>query len=367
MTNYSGFARVIALSMSLCFGTACAGTSQALTVPAGFSAPVILSKKSAGDCQTAPEPFVQVLDFPSKYEGSGSSRDELNSDAEQRYKGATAGISTFETGIAALTSRYLQSGAKEDLNCTLGWLDRWATTNALLGKAETPTGKAVRKWALAAVSASYLRLQRSSTKPLQGHEELQQHIESWLKAVANQVAVEWPVDAPVGKVNNHYYWAAWSLVATGVALNDRGLFDHGLAIYKTFERQITVEGLLPNELKRSSRALGYHAYALSPLTMIATFANANGETVEVGAGSPLQRLATTVFNGFEAPERFVRLVGAKQETSNSIATNYGWLEPYCSIADCSGAMASFLQSHRPMKSTRMGGDLTALFSGVPKQ
>lgn len=366
MNIYSLGMRNFAAVSCLLLGTGCAAANQPLTAPPGFSSPVTVSKRAGSECPNSPEPFVAALNFPSKYEGSGTARDELNTDAEQRYKGATEPISQFETGVAALTSRYLQRGAVSDLSCVLTWLDQWATQGALLGQAGTHTGKSVRKWALAAISASYLRLQRSVDNPLKDSDEQRAHIEQWLRAVASRVVVEWPLDTPQNKVNNHYYWAAWSLVATGTALNDRRLFDHGLAIYRIFENQLTADGLLPNELARRSRALNYHAYALAPLAMIAAFGVANGESIRVDATSPLSRLASTVFDGFESPQRFVALVGARQETSSSVATNFSWLEPYCAITTCNESMRAFLQGHRPLKSTRLGGDLTALFSGVAK-
>ncbi len=345
---------------------AVAQAADPLVVPVGFSAPVLTTKHEVFECPEVPTPFRQALDFPSKYEGSGKARDELNADADDRYKQAIAPITTFEIGVATVSSGYMRQGDSEELNCVLTWLDQWATSEALLGKSTTHTGKSVRKWSLASISSSYLRLQRSRSNPLKGHEEQQAHIERWLKAIASQVIVEWPLDTPLKKVNNHFYWAAWSLVATGVAINDRSMFNHGMAIYRLFERQVTQDGLLPNELARKSRALEYHAYALSPLAMIATFAIANGEAIEVGPQSPLGKLANTVFDGLTSPPRFADLVASKQETSKSVASNYGWLEPYCSLGSCSDVMTNFLHSNRPMKSTRMGGDLTSLFAGSNK-
>jgi len=362
MSTHSFWVHGCATLSWLLLSTGCAVANQSLAVPDGFSSPVVVGKRGHSECPTAPVPFVGSLNFPSKYEGSGTARDELNPDAEQRYKGATESISQLEAGVASLTSRYLQRGSISDLSCVLSWLDRWATQDALLGEAKTHTGKSVRKWALASISASYLRLQRSASNPLIGHDEQRAHIEQWLRAIASRVVVEWPLSMPSSKVNNHYYWAAWSLVATGTALNDSALFDYGLAIFRTFEGQLTVDGLLPNEVARRSRALNYHAYALAPLAMIATFAVANGKSIEVDAQSPLGRLASTVFDGFQSPDRFAKLVGVKQETSSSVSTNFSWLEPYCAITTCNESMGTFLQAHRPLKSTRMGGDLTALFS-----
>lgn len=339
----------------------CFAANDALVAPQGFTSSIPSNQRTSSGCDSAPRPFTGALNFPSKYEGSGSSRDELNVDAERRYKDATSSISSFEMGIASLTSRSIRHGSDADVDCVLSWLGEWAEHGALLGKAQTHTGKSVRKWALAAISTSYLRLQQSTSAPLKKHGDERNRIEAWLRAIAVKVAAEWPVDAPINKINNHFYWAAWSLVSTGTVLNDRAMFNQGFEIYRIFERQITEDGLLPNEVGRRSRALGYHAYALAPLAMIAAFAVANDEVIDTGPKSPLSRLAKTVFDGFQAPAGFAELVGSKQEVSESVATNFSWLEPYCSIAMCDPTMADFLLANRPFKSTRLGGDLTALF------
>lgn len=352
---------LLSLSLGLLQQQCLADVDTSLVAPHGFYVSIASHSERRTACEQAPQPFTKPLDFPSKYEGSDAARDNLNVDAELRYKEATSTISTFEIGVAAMASRYAQSRSVEVANCALSWLTSWAEHGALLAKAETHTGKSVRKWVLAAVSTSYLRLQRSNSPQPDERSNKQATIEAWLRSIAAKVMEEWPVDAPINKVNNHFYWAAWSLISTGTVLNDRAMFNHGMKIFRTFERQVSDKGLLSNEVSRRSRALGYHAYALAPLTMIATFGIANGEVVDTTPSSPLSRLARTVFDGFHAPTRFADSVGSKQKFSSNVNTNFSWLEPYCSIVACDRDMMEFLQQNRPFKSTRMGGDLTTLF------
>lgn len=314
------------------------------------------------DCASVPVSFVSKLDFPSKYEGSGAARDELNSDANERYKDATDAITGYEKGLVAIANRYVKSRSDSTGRCFVVWLRKWARDGALLGQSTTHTGKSVRKWVLASISAAYFRVKHESPDLFHGQESDQKIIESWIKTIADLVIQEWPVDVATKKINNHYYWAAWSLVASGLAVDDRKYFEYGLSIYHLFENQITEEGLLPNELVRRSRALNYHAYALSPLVMIAAFAHYNEVSVSTGKNSALTKLAETVFHGLSDPKSFESLTGAKQEISLNSATNYAWLEPYCAVATCSTAMLFEVDKRRPLQSTRMGGDLTAMFS-----
>src|SRR3546814_19759635 len=57
----------------------------ALVPPPGYYAAVGQKNKGAS-CPTPPPPFTDTLDFPSKYEGSGKSRDTLNEKSNLRYK-----------------------------------------------------------------------------------------------------------------------------------------------------------------------------------------------------------------------------------------------------------------------------------------
>src|SRR5687767_3345271 len=104
-------------------------------------------------------------------------------------------------------------------------------------------------------------------------------------------------------------------MATAVALNRRDFFDWAFAQYRTGAGQIDAEGYLPNELKRETRALAYHNYALNPLAMLAAFAKANGVAVEDSAPA-MQRLAGRVLEGVDNPKVFEQKTGDKQETED---------------------------------------------------
>lgn len=351
-----------------------AGFFLALACGCATAAPAqVESKDSSGgvvevetvadaECASIPTAFVSKLDFPSKYEGSGTSRDELNSDAEERYKDATGSITEYEKRLVAIANRYVKSRSSGNGKCFVTWLSKWAGDGALLGQSTTHTGKSVRKWVLASISSAYFRVKHESPAAFSGRESDQKIIESWIRKIADLVVQEWPIDVADKKINNHYYWAAWALVASGLAVDDRKYFDYGLSIYRLFEKQVTAEGLLPNELLRRSRALSYHAYALSPLVMIAAFAHYNDVSLPTGKDSALTRLAESVFRGLNNPNSFEALTGAKQEVSSNSATNYVWLEPYCAVVACSAEMLLQRDKRRPLQSTRMGGDLTAMFS-----
>jgi len=342
----------------------CAGAeAQALVPPPGFYAAA--REGGSGDdqaCEPAPKPFTAALEFPSKYEGSGSARDQLNSRAYQRYKELTEPIHQMERDLSAMVGRYLRSGRPEQLQCALSWLSEWSKADALEGSAKNHTGKAARKWALASLASAYLRLKFSASQPLRSAPEQAQAIEAWLGKLGRIVVDDWK-DQPMDKINNHEYWAAWAVMAAAVATDQRSLYDWSVAEFRTAARQVDAEGYLPNELKRETRALAYHNYSLGPLAMIAAFARANGTDLSGENNRALQRLADRVLAGVDDPRSFEAKTGKKQELDDIAETSkFAWLEPYCSLYPCRGAAGKRLEISRPLKTYRLGGNVTDLFA-----
>jgi poly(beta-D-mannuronate) lyase len=342
---------------------ACPTANAALLPPAGYFAPVRIKPGDVAPCQEAPPPFTAELDFPSKYAGSGSARDEINPQADAQYKLATQPITQLEKGFSASVTKYMQSGDPALLKCAIGWLSKWAGARALEGKALNHTGKSLRKWSLASISSAYLRLKFSSSAPLRNYPAEAARAEGWMSDVADQVEREWPPDDPTPKVNNHYYWAAWAMMSTAVATNRRDLFDRATAIYHVFATQVDPEGYLPNELARSSRAAGYHIYAMLPIAMLAAFGKANGVDLAAQGGHALTRLAQRVRIAIDDPASFATKVGTPQNIDSSQSKSaWAWLEPYCWTVGCTSQLQTRLSSQRPLAVTRLGGDLTAVFS-----
>jgi len=333
-----------------------------LQPPQGYRAAVEHSGDDPQRCEAAPAPYTGSLYFSSKYEGSGKARATLNKDAERRYREKTRDITALEKGVNQYVYRYMRHGNAAELDCALSWLDGWASAGALLSQDYNHTGKSMRKWALGSLAGAYLRLKFSSSQPLADQSERAQRIEQWFARVAEQVERDWD-GLPREKVNNHTYWAAWSVMAAAVATDRQDLFDWSVERFRYATGQVDADGFLPNELRRKPRALSYHNYSLPPLAMIASFALANGVDLRQENDAALQRLAERVLEGREHPEAFAKRTGAKQEMKDmGEGYKYAWLEPYCELYRCSPELARWKQEMEPLKNTRLGGDMTALYS-----
>lgn len=317
-------------------------------------------------CPKTPPPYTGEMNFPSKYEGSGKARDQLNPEADARRRQQIEGIRTLEKGVAKMVGVYMRTGEPAALACTLSWLSTWSDAHALEGEGSTHQGRSMRKWALASVSGAYAHLKFSSSAPLATTASAEQarRIEAWLGRVADLVKAEWRTDDPDNdsKINNHYYWAAWSGMATAVVLDRRDLFDWSLGIYRIFADQVDADGYLPYELARDTRALAYHNYALTPVVMIAAFAKANGVDAAGEGKAALSRLAALDLRGIDNPKLFEQKTGHAQNLEDlKDSDTLAWLAPYCWTVQCSEEWTQRLQRLGRQSNDRLGGDLSGVF------
>ena len=274
----------------------------------------------------------------------------------------TAPITALEKGVTRQIGDYVDSGNRESLRCALTLLTMWSKARGLEGPATTHTGKSMRKWALGSVAGAYLRLKFSASQPMARNPQSAREIEAWIERLAERVVAEWR-DQPMQKMNNHEYWAAWAVTASAVALNRRDLFEWAVAQYRVAARQIDADGYLPNELKRDTRALYYHNYAITPLAMIAAFGKANGVDLASENDRALERLARRVLAGLEDPESFEDKTGEEQVVPDfDERSKFAWMEPYCWTLACDEDMQDRLEDLRPLSSTRLGGNVSELFS-----
>lgn len=310
-------------------------------------------------CPSAPKGS-KDLEFGGYYADRGAGSSVVDKTAEAAYRDATKPIDKFQADLTVMADRYAASKPADAkfAVCALDWLADWAASEAMLGKANDQGGY-VRKWGLAPISASYLKIRDDASLDA----AKKQAVEAWIKRWANIVYRDYDPEQKESRRNNHVYWAAWSVGLASVVLDDRKLFDWSMDKARLGLRQVTAEGILPLELGRKARAYHYHVFAAAPLAMVAELGARNGVDLYKDDDGALKRLVDLVLANFDDDSFFVAKTSMKQDrASSSKPSHFPWLEPYYARTQ-DPAAAKVIAKLRPMRETRVGGDLT-MYYGV---
>lgn len=352
---------VLSLALWACLRLHEPGQTAALRSPLSDIGPAARATTRAFDCPALPPP-VTVLEMPSKYRADDAKREIIDPESAAGYDELSAPIYAFMNALSDASDLVARGqDAKGDAaRCAIAGLRRWAEADAMLGDSNA-IGDAVRKWELASAALVYLKLR--------GHGEIaaadRDAIEPWLRRLALRVRKVYTTDTRLtSRNNNHVYWAAWGVTAAGLALDDQGFVDWGIAVYRRALRQIRPDGTLPLEMARGSRALQYHVFAIAPLVAIAETGEVNGLALYSEHDSALLRLIDATLSGLDDPATFARAAGAPQVLESAAnAANLAWLEFYARrFADARAER--WLDQLRPMRQRRLGGNLTSLLAPV---
>ncbi len=317
------------------------------------------SPATSKPCGTPP-PVVHDLTLEGFYK-PGTNSSVVDPERMAAYRAARKPVDVFEKEIVARSDAYVASAppAVADARCVLHWLAAWAEGGAYLGKV-SHQGGFNRKWSLALASAAYLKIiDEPALDPLK-----RQTVEGWLSTLGGVVRDDYSSRTDLGsRRNNHLYWATWAVAAAAVAANDRALLAWAFDRYRFALRQVDADGTLPLEIARRSKALHYHLFAVEPLVMIAEVGTRNGTNLFDAEGGALHRLVAATLAGLDDPSAIAARAGTAQDFVSKLnAGQIAWLEVYAARYP-SAAATRWLEQMRPLKSARIGGNLTVLFSG----
>lgn len=309
-------------------------------------------------CPAPSAPMRDVLPEPFYTDPAGSIVDP------ERYAARTRivkPLGDFASGVARMADRWLGSNPPqpEAARCALGWLDSWARAEAMLGRV-TNQGGYERKWALAGVAQAYLRLRDAPDLD----RAAKARVEKWFVRLAQEVRTFYGRRATSTRTdirNNHLYWAALAVAASGLAVQHRELFAWAVEQYRFALTQIGADGTLPLEVARKGKALHYHVFSVMPLVMVAELGAANGLDLYAENDGALRRLVGRTVEGLHDPSHFERLTGTTQDLVGARSGwNVAWAEVwYARFRD--PAVVPLLRRYRPARNTWLGGDATLAF------
>lgn len=324
------------LAAALC-GLCLAGQAQATTsiwAPQATPQAALLGDYHAVSCEKTPPPaYTGPLQLQSKYDQSDVTKSTLSGRQDASTKQIQAQVKTYIGGLIQ-ASKYFQR-AKDGERATLAvgcfdqWLEAWARGGALLNPDASSTGMAGRKWALAAIAGSVLRVQALSD----GRFRLSTSERDWLQRLAERVIAEYQPrrTAEFRYFNNHDYWAGWAVSATGMALGRDDFIAWGDGSLRRALQQITPSthgdyAYLPLEVARGKLASTYTQYALVPLMLLVETAEANGRPLSPEEQHKLQQLATFAARAAMEPDTLDELGGQSQE--DPAIYKLVWLLPF---------------------------------------
>jgi poly(beta-D-mannuronate) lyase len=306
----------------------------------------------AKNCLIATIPPAHLM-FSSIYKQDDDSSSIADKNLEKSYKKQTKPIWDYENKISKWTHN-------NEADCALSWMHEWAERNAMLKLDVSAQGEAIRKWFLATISSHYIQIKTQYIID----KNRKQTIEKWLDKLAKQVMIDYPAKSDqISRNNNHKYWAAWSVMITGIALNNRSYYKYGIQNFKKAMKQVTEDGALPLELKRKSMAFHYHLFALLPLVMIAETAKENGYNLYKYNNNALLKLINFTLNDLDNNQRkTTELTAIDQNLDRAVNSGQlAWLVPYYNSKKDERALKWILK-FSPMKQRRIGGNLSQIYS-----
>ena len=313
-------------------------------------------------CDPAPHPMRDMF-FESMYDKTQGNSSIIDPEAYAKYKEATKPVRTLESGLATTANYYLKTNPprSEIAACVMSWITVWADQNALLGKSSS-NGDFIRKWVLSSIALAYLQVKDDPyISP-----DLHKQTKDWIRRITERVIKDFSKKPDItSRNNNHMYWAAWGVMAGAIVLDNQKYFDWALYEAKVGINAIDKDSTLPLEMARGPKAYNYHHFAMIPLMMMAHTANINGVDLFDMNKKGLKRLGERILASMEDQSYFEEMTGEEQDLKRTItSSNLVWLEIY-NLYYPSETNEKWLKKYRPTKQSRVGGDATLLYSGLP--
>ena len=312
---------VMVLSLT---SSACTRAAVLLTSP--WDAHPVKSSSLPYRC---PEPVHLPVDFVTDgfYALNDPTHSIIDPAREKEYERTAGPVKNEGNVVVAAADAFRKTGSDEAAVCVIHHLEFDAKDGALTGKMSSSQAYFVQGWVAGAEAIAYLKVDGAKrATPAQ-----RKLILPWLQKMADKTRGYYDEREKKGGdgAQNHFYWAAVQLAATGIAADNRADFDWAMDTAKKGIDAIQPDGTLKQEMRRGKRALHYHLYAASPLVMLAELGIHNGVDLYAENGGALKKLVEVSTHGLVDPSLFESATGIPQERPDPpTAEAIGWAEPY---------------------------------------
>ncbi|MFN3579179.1 MAG: alginate lyase family protein [Pseudomonas sp.] len=294
----------------------------------------MISDYRAMTCMQMPSAaYTGHLQLDSKYDQSDATKTTLT-ELNRETKKIRDQLTRYQRGLLDAVRDFERADNPVEVNlalaCLSDWLDAWGQGEALLSTDVSSTGRAVRKWSLAAISSGLLKVQALSN----GQYRLSEVQEKWLQQLAEAVMNDYGPRQTLDFdwFNNHDYWAAWAVSATGMLLDKEDYLTWSGKTFRLALQQMQPGAgdyhYLPLEMARDNLAIDYTHYALVPLALLAEAEELNGTKLTSDEWARLGQLANLAGLGV-LRERSVTELTSRQDKVPS--HKMIWLLPFLAL------------------------------------
>lgn len=317
--------------------------------------------QAAENCAVTSDPVVS-LGLGSRYTADSKTRSDLDEAANTAVNDALKPIDKFIQDISRdANSAQIDPGKQQSKsNCVLSAIHAWAKADALRDM-QTMNARIAIPSRIGGIAVAYRQVR--DLAPNSASEK--KVIEDWLKRLAVQTTSYFDTEAPKNASrNNLRAWASFAVGEIGIITQDATLANWSLDSNKTMIAQSSPDGSLPLEMGRAKYALHYQLHAVTALFYsIARLCDAGygdgGIDIE-----QMRRIAHFSVNGVKNPEIVAAIAGQPQKFDTElkeISSSLVWLEPYRSLTGEELMKLDMLEI-RPLMNSKLGGDITRMFS-----
>lgn len=321
--------RLAALSAVFAMGAGCAFAAEPLRSPWDLH-PVAVSTASYA-CPSSP---VLPRDIVAADYYSDEHHSVVDAKRKAEYDEVAEKFRVASEDAEKAADRFQKNGSAQAAACVMTLLRTQAKAQAMTGSMSTNQANYVQNWTMGGFAIAYLKVRSAGEPALGASPEETAAVQAWMRKVGSEVE-DWFEDRRSKQTkdgrNNHLYWAGLSVMATGIAANDRRQYNWGVSTYQDGLKQIANDGTLPLEMDRKAKALHYHLFALAPLVTMAEMGEANGQDLYAAQHNRLHLLVTRTLAGLIDNKYFADKAGAPQDTPEGgklKPNDVVWVTPY---------------------------------------
>jgi poly(beta-D-mannuronate) lyase len=276
-----------------------------------------------------PEPAHLPIDFVTDgfYALNDPTHSIIDPVRQKEYERTAGPVKQEGNVVVAAADAFRRTGSSTAADCVIHHMEAEARDRALTGTMSSSQAYFVQGWVAGAEAIAYLKVDGAHRTTA----EQRALILPWLERNAELTRSYYDarVKQAAAGAQNHFYWAAVQLAATGIATGNRADFDWAMERAKRGIDAIAPDGTLAEEMRRGKRALHYHLYAASPLVMLAELGLPNGVDLYAYDNGALKKLVEVSTHGLVDPALFEKRTGIPQERPDPpTAEAIGWAEPY---------------------------------------